>query len=278
MAQDDLFSEHQRYSQRLSEVEERRAKSAQPDQPQERIGHKNRGIKVYRYLTNGERVLKLILLFGGVLLLMLYVISPLSKIDRVTVKGNHDLSATAVEQATRVQPGRYIWGVMLSQRSASRQANRRNPQVATVSYHLRGPRAVQIVVRENPVVGTVEIGQRDYNVLANGQLKAAKGDQSKIQYQAFDHHRQQLKTTAMQLGQLKPVVRNGISTVCYRPQKNAPNRLVIYMRDGNTVYANLNTVGKKLAYYPAIAATMKEPGVVDLQVGAFSYSYKSREQ
>lgn len=77
MAQKDLFSdEHQRYSQRLSEVEERRAQTVQPSQPQERIGHKNRGIKIYRYLTNGERVLKLILLFGGVLLLMLYVISP----------------------------------------------------------------------------------------------------------------------------------------------------------------------------------------------------------
>ena len=100
----------------------------------------------------------------------------------------------------------------------------------------------------------------------------------KIQYQSFDHHRQKLKTTAIQLGRLKPVVRNGISTVCYQPQKNAPNRLVIYMRDGNTVYANLTTVDKKMAYYPAIAATMKEPGVVDLQVGAFSYSYKSREQ
>ena len=279
MARKDLFSdEHQRYSQRLSEVEERRAQTVQPSQPQERIGHKNRGIKNYRYLTNGERVLKLILLFGGVLLLMLYVISPLSKVDRVTVKGNHDLSAAAVEQATRVQPGRYIWGVMLSQHSASQQANRRNPQVAKVSYQLCGPRAVQITVRENPIVGTVEIGQRDYNVLANGQLKAAKGDQSKIQYQSFDHHRQKLTTTAIQLGRLKPVVRNGISTVCYQPQKNAPNRLVIYMRDGNTVYANLTTVGKKMAYYPAIAATMKEPGVVDLQVGAFSYSYKSREQ
>lgn len=278
MAQDNLFSEHQRYSQRLSEVEGRRAQTAQPSQSKERIGHKNRGIKVYRYLTNGERVLKLILLFGGVLLLMLYVISPLSKINRITVKGNHDLSAAAVERATQVQPGRYIWGVMLAQHSASQQANRRNPQVAKVSYQLRGPRAVQITVRENPIVGTVEIGQRDYNVLANGQLKAAKGDQSRIRYQYFNHHRQQLKTTAIQLGQLKPVVRNGISTVCYQPQKNAPNRLVIYMRDGNTVYANLNTVGKKLAYYPAIAATMKEPGVVDLQVGAFSYSYKSREQ
>lgn len=278
MGQDDLFSEHRRYSQRLSEVEARRAKTVQPRQPQERIGHKNRGIKIYRYLTNGERVLKLILLFGGVLILMLYVISPFSKINQVTVKGNHDLSAADVEQATQVHPGRFIWGVMLSQHSASQLASRRNPQVANVSYKLRGPRSVQIVVRENPVVGTVEIGQRDYNVLSNGQLKAAKGDKSKIQYQYFDHQRQRLKTTAVQIGRLKAVVRNGISAICYRPQKNAPNRLVIYMRDGNTVYADLNTVGKKMAYYPAIAATMKEPGVVDLQVGAFSYSYKSHEQ
>lgn len=278
MDKDKAIPEHQRYAQRLTELEQRSAEGAKNNRPAERIGHKVRGIKLYRYLTNGERVLKLILLFGTVLVLMLYIISPLSKVKSIRVVGNAELSQAQVEAATQVHPGRYIWGVMATHKAISQQAHQRNPQVKSVAIKATGARSLQIQVKENPIVGTVEIGQKDYNVLANGQLQLAKDDNSKIQYQHFGKDRQKLKKTAVQIGRLKPVVRNGISAISYQPTKNAPNRLVIYMRDGNTVYANMNTVGKKMAYYPAIAATMKKAGVVDLQVGAYSYSYGSHDK
>lgn len=278
MDKDKVIPEHQRYSQLLTELEQRSTKNLEAAKPKERIGHKVRGIKLYRYFTNGERVLKLILLFGIVLLLMLYVISPLSKVRTITVTGNSELSQKQVEDATQVHPGRYIWGVAASKKSISRQAHQRNPQVKSVAVKVTGAQSLQLTVTENPVVGTVEIGQRDYNVLANGQLQLAKSDKSKIRYQHFAGNRQKLTKTAVQIGQLKPVIRNAISSVNYQPAKDAPNRLIIYMRDGNTVYANMNTVGKKMAYYPAIAATMKQAGVVDLQVGAYSYSYGSRDK
>ena len=278
MEKGSFIPEHERYAQRLTTLEHRREASNNSTKSTERIGHKVRGIKVYRYFTNGERVLKLILLFGSVLLLMLYVISPLSKVREVTVTGNSELSPAQVEDATQVHLGRYIWGVMATRQAISRTAHQRNPQVKQIHLRLTGAQSLQMTVTENPIVGTVEIGQRDYNILANGQLQRAKGSQSRIQYQGFNKDRAQLKKTAVQVGQLKAVVRNGISTISYRPTNTAPNRLVIFMRDGNTVYANLNTVGKKLAYYPSIAATMKKPGVVDLQVGAYSYSYDSHDK
>ena len=128
------------------------------------------------------------------------------------------------------------------------------------------------------VVGIVEIHQHDYNILANGQLQPATSSKNRISYQGFSKNRPALKKTAIQIGKVKPVVRNGISTIAYRPTKVSPRRLIIYMRDGNTVYADYDTVGKKLPYYPAIAATMKKAGVVDLQVGAFSYSYGSHDK
>lgn len=278
MDKNRFIPEHQRYSKRLTEIEQRRQANVTSNQPAERIGHKVHGIKTYRYFKNGERVLKLILLFGSLLLLAIYVISPFSKVRHVTVTGNHELSTGQVQSATQVHPGRFMWGIVFSQRDVSRQAHHRNPQVKRVRFRVTGAQSLKIMVSENPVVGAVEIGQRDYNVLANGQLQSAKHSQSKIRYQHFDHHREELKKTAIQVGQLKAVLRNGISAISYRPTKTAPDRLVIFMRDGNTVYANLNTIAKKMPYYPAIAATMKNPGVVDLQVGAYSYSYGSHDK
>ncbi|MGM9892201.1 cell division protein FtsQ/DivIB [Limosilactobacillus sp.] len=278
MEKGSFIPEHERYARRLTALEHRREANSNSTKSAERIGHKVRGIKVYRYFTNGERVLKLILLFGSILILALYVISPLSKVRTVTVVGNSELSAQQVETATQVRPGRYIWGVVASQRAINSHAHQRNPQVKSVRIKATGAQSLQVTVTENPIVGTIEIGQHDYNVLANGQLQRTLTTQSKIQYQHFGNHRTELKKTAVQIGQLKPVVRNGISTISYRPTTTAPNRLIIFMRDGNTVYANLNTVGKKLAYYPSIAATMKKPGIVDLQVGAYSYSYGSHDK
>lgn len=273
-----FIPEHQQYAQRLTALEKRRAQADHPHKGGERIGHKVHKIKWYRYFTSGERVAKLVCLFGGGLLLALYVISPLSKIKQIQVVGNNELSAGQVEKATQIHPGRYIWGVYADRNALSQSAHKNNPQVKSIRVRVTGPQAVKITVQENPVVGLVEIKQRDYDVLANGQLQVAKSDKSKITYQGFGKNRTVLRKTAVQIGKVKPVIRNGISAIAYRPTKISPRRLVIYMRDGNTVYADYKTVGKKLAYYPGIAATMKDPGVVDLQVGAYSYSYGSHDK
>lgn len=273
-----FIPEHQQYAQRLTAIEERRAQADHPHKGGKKIGHKVHKIKWYRYFTNGERVAKLACLFGGVLLLALYVLSPLSKIKQVQVTGNSELGIRQIEEATQIHPGRYIWGVYANRNALSQSAHNKNPQVKSIRVRVTGPQAVKITVQENPVVGIVEIKQRDYDVLANGQLQAAKSDKSKITYQGFYKDRTALRKTAVQIGKVKPVIRNGISAIAYRPNKVSPRRLVIYMRDGNTVYADYKTVGKKLAYYPGIAATMKDPGIIDLQVGAYSYSYGSHDK
>ena len=117
-----------------------------------------------------------------------------------------------------------------------------------------------------------------YAVLADGQLQRTKTADNGIAYRRFDGHKKSLATTAAQLGKLKPAIRNGISSVSYQPTKDYPDRVIIYMRDGNTVYGDLNTIGNKMEYYPAISASMKNKGIIDLQVGAYSYDYGSKDK
>lgn len=274
-------AEHHTYSKRLSELEKRSAAAAaNQKRPTSRphVGNRIRGIKLKRYVANGERVLKLVLLFSAILLLMLYIISPWSKIKTVQVSGNHDLTAKQVEQETKVYPGRFIWGVFFDRQQISWAAQKNSPQIKGVMIQVTGPQSVQLTVKENALLGTAVMNNDTYAVLADGQLKRIKNTDNGIAYKRFDGHRQALVTTAKQLGQLKAAIRNGISSVNYQPTKEFPHRIIIYMRDGNTVYANLTTVGAKLAYYPAIAASMKDKGVIDLQVGAYSYSYGSKEK
>lgn len=275
--------EHRRYSKRLEELEKRSAAARQhqkmkPKLASAHVGNQLRKIKFKRYRLNTSRVFKLVFLFLLILLLMIYIISPLSKIDKLRVVGNHDLTVKQVEKTTKVYPGRFIWGVWLTQKTIEKQAIADNAQVKSLKIKVLGPQTVQLSLRENSLIGTAVLNNDTYAILADGQLKRTDQVDNGITYKRFDGHQKALEKTAVQIGKLKPAIRNGISSVNYRPTKHFPNRLIIYMRDGNTVYADLTTVGKKLAYYPGIAASMKDKGIIDLQVGAYSYSYKSDDK
>lgn len=280
MAKDHYVPEHKRYADRLAALEKKSAQARQQaKQPKRKpIGKRIPRLRWHHYKKNGERVGSLVLLFGLILAVMLYIISPLSKIKSVTVSGNSDLSAKQVEQATQVYQGRFIWNVILQHKKLCTRARYRQPQINHVQVQLAGPQKVKLIVSENALLGTAKLGQQNYAVLSNGHLQATNASGKGMVYQSFTNHRAELKTVAKQIGKLKPAIRNDISTVSYQPTSDAPSRIILYMNDGNTVLANLNTVGKKLAFYPSIVANMNKTGVIDLQVGAYSYDYGSSDK
>ena len=282
MLDDKSAIEHHKYSKRLTELEKRSAAAQQRQQKKKpsktHVGNKIRGIKIKRYVSNGERVLKLVILFSLNLLFMIYIISPLSKINTLHVTGNHDLTKEQVEKNTNIYPGRFIWGVYLTRHQLIKQAVRKNPQIKSLRIEVTGPQSLRISVKENALLGTAVMNNDTYAVLADGQLQRTKTADNGIAYKRFDGHKKALAATATQLGKLKPAIRNGISSVSYQPTKEYPDRVIIYMRDGNTVYGDLNTIGAKMGYYPAIAASMKNKGIIDLQVGAYSYDYGSKDK
>lgn len=281
MTRDHYVSEHQRYAERLAKLEERSRQAhqnAQQKQAKRPIGRKLPRLRHHHYRKNGERVFKLVLLFGFVLSLMLYIISPLSKLQSVKVTGAKELTAAKIEKATKVYPGRFIWGVYFNRQRLCQQARVTQPRIASAEIKLTGPQSVMITVKENPLIGTAKLGTHQYAVLANGRLQETTVESTGINYQQFSGHRTDLTRVARQIGSLKPAIRNGISAVVYQPTKQMPDRIILYMRDGNTVLANKETLGEKMAYYPGIAANMKKNGVIDLQVGAFSYDYGSKDK
>ena len=83
---------------------------------------------------------------------------------------------------------------------------------------------------------------------------------------------------ATQFVTLELTLRQNISQITFSPVKDNAKRLVIVMDDGNTVYATQDTFGKKISFYPGIAAQMPDKGIVDLQFGAYSYKYGTNAQ
>lgn len=269
--------EHQRYAQRLNGLEQKNS-TASPDPSTERIGKKMPAIHRLRIRTSSIRITLLTTIFGLILLICLYLISPLSKITEVTIIGNHELSSSAIYRATTVHPGRCIWSAFFGQRYLQKQARVNNPQIRTMDITLTGPRTIRLTVTENSLLGMGKLTDGRYAVLSNGHLQVTTSPSRGIQFNNFAHHKKQLALLGSELGKLKPAIYHDISMITYSPTTNSPHQIIMYMNDGNTVKVNLPEAGSKMKYYPSIAATMKQQGVIDLRVGAYSYPYGSKDK
>lgn len=227
---------------------------------------------------NRERLLSLLIPFSLIFIAAVYVLSPFSKVNQVTVVGQENLTAAQVKQATTIKNGDFIWRWYYHRDRLSQLARQHSRQIKQTKLVLTGPRSLKIVVQEYPIVGLVQQASGNRYLLASGKyIPAPQTPQTFIRYRGFGKHTKLLTKTAQQVGQVSAPIRNGISEIVYAPVAENPERVIIYMNDGNTVYVRLSTLATKLRYYPSITSKMKQKGIVDLQYAAYSYAYGSQQ-
>lgn len=274
-------NDNSRYTRRLETIEERNRQLRQHEanHAAHHIGEDVQGIKKVRRVANRHRVLSILLPFLAVLLIALYVISPLSKVNHVQVSGNKEVNAAAVKSATGVHNGRYIWGLIDHADRVQARARQKNHQIKTVRITATGLRSVKVAITENNIIGLVSVHGRQHYLLSNGSQAPVHGRvPNYVTYANFTGHAGCSRKTARQIGQLPRSIREGISEVQLSPTKASPERVKLYMNDGNLVIANISTLGRKMKYYPSIVSSMSGKGVVNIQVGAFSYPYGNNKK
>ena len=138
----------------------------------------------------------------------------------------------------------------------------------------------QIVIKVNQFrrVAFLEKDKRYYSLRQNGSTNLSEttnisGNVPVVVYKANAN----LTLLAQQLNLLPNRLLGAISEIHFTPTKSDPTKLLLYMNDGNQVIANAETLAKKLAYYPSIVAKMNYQGIIDLEVGAYSYPKNSNE-
>ena len=244
------------------------------------IGSRVKGIKHAQQISNTRRVLSVLIPFVIILLLALYIVSPLSKITSIQVTGNQDLTAAKVESAAQIKKGALIWRVLSQQKKLEQTAKKANPQIKSLKVSLTDPQSIRIKVTEYPIIGVIEHNGVNQLLIGNGRLSPVKNHSISnfVRYAGFGHHEKIMQQTARQIGSLPSAIRDGISEVTFAPTTSDAKRLRIYMNDGNEILVRSDNLNQKMRYYPSIASKMKENGVVDLQYGAFSYSYDNQDE
>ncbi|MFC5189930.1 cell division protein FtsQ/DivIB [Pediococcus cellicola] len=226
--------------------------------------------------------MRLWLVVGGLLILLVggYLGSSLSKVQSVKVVGNHQFSRAQILKMGKVNKNDWIFRYWFGKSDRSDQVYKKQPQLLRYQVSRQGWNKLKVVVKENPIAGLVFRNNTYYTILDNGKVIDKAKQQPSGNYPVFKkfHEASVLKALLTQYKKLPNVVRTGISEIDYVPSKDNPNRLHLYMNDGNEVYAVLPSFAEKMQYYPQMAAAMKQKGVIDLEVGAYSYPFKNRSK
>ncbi|CAJ1227335.1 cell division protein DivIB [Levilactobacillus zymae] len=241
-----------------------------------RIGDKLPRLRHQRNRKLARRLTLLLSIFLVVIGLMVYLVSPLSHVQTVRVQGAHALSARQVQRAVGVSTGDSIFKVWGHEKKLQQQALRHNSRLkhATVQFHQ--PNRVTVRVVEYITAGYVMRQGQYYEVLENGIVSQQSVTQPKSGTPVYGNFKsaKTLHRMILQYAQLSTPIKHSISEIQASPTKTNPQRVHLFMNDGNEVYASLNTFARKMAYYPSIASKMKQKGVVNLEVGAYSYAFK----
>ena len=207
--------EHQRYARRLAKLEAQSAAAFDRRRryQEQGIGSRVVGINRAQRVDNSRRVLSILVPFLIIMLLALYIVSPLSKIKKIQVTGNQDLSAAKVESAAQIKKGALIWRVLFQQKKLEQTAQKANPQVKTLKVSLTGPQSIKIKVTEYPIIGVIEHNGVNQLLIGNGRLTPVKNRSISnfVRYAGFEHHEKIMQQTARQIGRLPAAIRGGIS-------------------------------------------------------------------
>ncbi|EEU30613.1 cell division protein FtsQ [Limosilactobacillus coleohominis 101-4-CHN] len=276
----DDNDDHQRYLQRLKKLENSGLHAIKEIRDRETsLNNEVPAVGYRQKVGNGKRAASILIPFILVLLIAIYMLSPLSKIETVRVEGNTEMTSREVQKATNIRSGRYIWWIFRHQGATLEQAQKRNPQIKTLRIKLTGPRSVRVRVTEYPVIGIINHDGRQQLLLSNGKYRPITGKiDNFLHYANFNNSYTHLKIAAREIGTLPKYIRQSISEVSYSPTKLNPDRLKLIMNDGNTVLVRADTLGEKMKYYPSIVSKMKGNGIIDLQYGAYSYNYGNKQK
>lgn len=224
-----------------------------------------------------RRVVSFIVLFGILLLIVSYLVSPLSHIQNIKIVGNRVLTKQQIEQVVEVRRGDSILPVVGRKKQLIALAKKKYPRIQQLSFTVQNFNHLKIKVKEYLTAGYVaykgkyRVALESGNVI-NKNLKQPTGDYP-VYYKFNSQHT--LHKMIVQYSQLPDNLKGEISEIQYLPTKSNSERVHAFMNDGNEVYASLATFSKKMSYYPSIAAKMKTKGIVNLEVGAYSYPFNS---
>ena len=209
-----------------------------------------------------------------VLLLSVYLLTPLSTIKNIEVKGNSNTQADDIKQASGIQDSDYTLALLLDKEKYAERI-KSNHWIESAKINYQFPANFTIEVKEFDIVGYYVSGEEHYPILSSGTVESTPVDRLNLPETYLTvtfNDEQQVKELITGLSTISEDIKSQIQKIELAPSKATADLLKITMLDTDEVLVPLSELSKKLPYYSKIKPQLSEPSVVDMEAGVYSYT------
>lgn len=214
--------------------------------------------------------LMLVFLAGGAW--FVYLITPLSRVNSVDIRGNNDLVAQNILDNIPVQKGTSIPDVIFDRDELEKQIIHSHPQIKQATIEVSDYQNVIIHITENRTVAFLSEDNEYRRVLETGEILKTREKHAHGNYPIISSFSEgeELNQLIEELDQLDQPILTLISEIELAPSSANSALLKVYMNSGNIVKVSINDFSDKLNYYPQMEeAVGGVEGVFDLELGAY---------
>ena len=209
-----------------------------------------------------------------VLLLSVYLLTPLSTIKNIEVKGNSNTQADDIKQASGIQDSDYTLALLLDKETYAKRI-KSNHWIESAKINYQFPTNFTIEVKEFDIVGYYVSGEEHYPILSSGTVESTPVDRLNLPETYLTvtfNDEQQVKELITGLSSISEDIKSQIQKIELAPSKATADLLKITMLDTDEILVPLSELSKKLPYYSKIKPQLSEPSVVDMEAGVYSYT------
>lgn len=236
-------------------------------------------IKEQRKQKANRRLITFILLFFTMMLIIIYLQTPISKVSTVEIKGNKNVSKDQIISLSSIHKGQTEFWSLSKQKAAEKIEQNKLIKKAEISKQL--PNKIAISIEEYKSIAFLQKHNVYYSVLENGTVLPEEVTPTDIGPTLNNWEEdEKLVQMAKQLNKLSDSVKKSISEINYTPQKSNPWLIRLYMNDGYIVTASLKTFGQKMNSYPAIIKELPkgEKGIIHMEVATYFEPLKKTDE
>lgn len=233
-------------------------------------------LKEARKKKANKRLIFYLLLFFILISVIVYLQSPLSDVNNITVEGNDLVDKKTIVKLSEITTKDNMWNLELDE--MEEKISDLSPiKEVTVKRNL--PRTVNISVKEYVRVGYVKENGHFIPILENGQLlknhtvEIPNGDAPILS--GWEENSTYLSEMTQELRNVKPSLAAQISEIHWVPEETNPYTIQLFMNNGQEVVASIRDFSEKIQVYPSIASQIDpdKEGVIHIDVGAFFVPY-----
>lgn len=253
----------------------------QSDEKSKSFENTLQNLKKQRQKKLTTRLITLILLFSFAILVVVYFISSLSKVDIVSVSGTKEVADQEVIDVSQIKSGDDFWGVFFERKEISKKVFSELPQVKAVEINFSGLNDYTIKIEEHQTVAYLAENNRYFNILENGKIVNESRKISIGNPPIFKNFKENeaLNTIIVQYQLLNENIQNSISEIEYTPSDIDDHLIRLYMNDGNEVIASIPSFAEKMVYYPDMVKKIgDQKGTFNIEVGAYFSPFEYSEE